>query len=151
MVRKDHRFQWSREETYRSRLEFLIGLMAHEAHHATKGHPKHFLRNDRVNRAEMEFRCNEAAQRAVADFHDDWPRLLPAIRTAMRRDRNRNKDREAKLKQKRLDPDLKLAKAQAQLKRWQAKHKTATTKLKKYRRMVKYHEGRVAARESACS
>ena len=53
MTVKDHRFKWSTAEVYNSRLEVLVGLMAHEAHHATGGQPSRFYKNGRIDNAAM--------------------------------------------------------------------------------------------------
>ena len=84
MIRKDLRFKWSTEEVYRSRLEFLVGIMAHEARHATLGSADAFRRNGRIDRAAMEFWCNQAAIEAVRAFREEWAMLKTRIRLSLR-------------------------------------------------------------------
>jgi len=145
---KDHRFQWSTEEVYRSRLELLVGIMAHEAHHATAGHPRFFRKNGRLDRATMEFRCNRAGQEAVEALRKDWLTLRAQIRGSMRRDRNRHIAAQERAVVRRADSTPKLLHGQTMLKRWQARLKLAGTKVKRYRRQVVYYEGRAAAKTS---
>jgi len=61
LMKKDRRFKWSTRHVLRSRLELLIYIMAHEAHHARGGSPSHFMKSGRLDRASMEYRCNAAA------------------------------------------------------------------------------------------
>lgn len=139
---KDKRFKWSQKEVYRSRLELLVFLVAHEAHHGTDdGHPFHnYGPNRRLRAASMEYRCNRAGLEAVRDFHDEWPRLFGEIKHEMR------KDRAWRTKAKSAVPRRKLAYANRMLKNWESKPDDRKThsKIRHYRRMVARHEDRIA-------
>jgi hypothetical protein len=145
LIRKDHRFKWSTEEVYRSRLEFLVGIMAHEARHATLGSADAFRRNGRIDRAAMEFRCNQAAIEAVRAFREEWAMLKTRIRLSLRAARRKEQVRMERKVLRRTDPGPKLVHAQVMLDRWQARLKMATAKVKRYRQKVRYYEGRAAA------
>ncbi len=149
MTRTDHRFKWATEELYQSRLELLVGLIAHETHHAMGGHPDHFRKGMRTDKAAMEFRCNRIAQETVAAFRVEWPCLRAKIKRAMRTDRDRRKARIEKLRARRADPRPKLVSARTMYKKWQGKAKLAATKMKKYRRQIQYYEGRAAAKTAS--
>lgn len=141
---KDHRFKWSRPEEYRNRLELLVMLIAHEAHHATAGHPAIFTTGNRTNVASMEFRCNDAGAKAVAAFRADWPMMRDAIRAAMLDERIKGKAMKMN-RERSKGPDVKREKAEAALAVWQRKLKLAALKVRKYRRRVGYYE-RAAAK-----
>lgn len=141
----DPRFKWSKPETYRSRLELLVALIAHEAHHATLGHPDRYRTGNavkKIDRASMEFRCNRAMGEAAAALHNEWPELRKAIYAAMRKARANKVTAQVR----KTDPTPKLAKAQDALAEWQRKAKLAATKIRKYRLRVRYYEGKVAAK-----
>lgn len=138
---KDTRFKWSQKEIFRSRLELLVFLVAHEAHHGTNdGHPFNNRRNGRVRAASMEYRCNQAGLEAVRDFHDEWPRLFGEIKREMR------KDRERRAKAKAATPRRRLAYARRMLQNWESKPDSRKTrsKIKHYHRMVTRHENQLA-------
>ena len=138
---KDKRFKWSQKEVFHSRLELLVFLVAHEAHHGTDdGHPFHNRRNGRERTASMEHRCNRAGLEAVRDFHDEWPRLFGEIKREMR------KDRERRTKAKSVTPRRKLAYAKRMLRGWESKPDScrARSKIRYYLRMATRHENRLA-------
>jgi hypothetical protein len=145
-TKKDHRFKWSVPFEFRSRLETLVYLIAHEAHHSTKGHPREFEKsNGRTDRAAMEFHCNNAGFEAVKALRIEWPTLRTKIYAAMRRERDRLKTSKQHDAIRRSDPTPKLLNARESLVTWRRKAKLAATKIKKYRRKVAYYEGRMAA------
>lgn len=151
MKHRDHRFAWSPEYEYRSRLEVLIMLIAHEAYHATGGHPKHFTAErtgqKRFDHDSMEFGCNEFAKTTIEAFRAEWRSVLrPRIVAAMRRERQAVANEKAKAAAKRSDPAPKLEQARMMFATWQRKAKFAATKMKKYRTRIRYYEGRVAAK-----
>ena len=87
---KDHRFKWSENHVLRTRLELLVYLLAHEAAHATTGHPDKYVEHradpqdvrdgldaTRVDRAGMEYHCNAKGYRIMEKFRAEWPRLRP--------------------------------------------------------------------------
>ena len=139
---KDKRFKWSQKEVYRSRLELLVFLIAHEAHHAGDGHPFKWYGPDRrrLRAASMEFRCNRAGLEAIRDFRDEWPRLFGEIKREIR------KDRERQTKAKAAVPRRKFTYAVRMLKNWETKSDSRKTrsKIQHYRRMVIRHENRIA-------
>lgn len=139
---KDKRFKWSQKEVYQSRLELLVFLIAHEAHHGTDdGHPfNNYGPNRRLRAASMEYRCNRAGLEAVRDFHDEWPKLFGEIKREMR------KDRERRTKAKSVTPRRKLAYAKRMLSSWESKpdSRKARSKITHYRRMVTSRENRLA-------
>lgn len=148
-TKKDHRFKWSVPFQLLSRVETLVYLIAHEAHHSTKGHPSKFeTTGGRTDRAGMEFRCNTAGFEAVKALRLEWPTLRTKIYTAMRRERDRLKASKQRKEVKRSDPTPKLIHAREAMATWQRKAKLAATKIKKYRRKVAYYEGRLAATSS---
>jgi len=142
---KDHRFGWSHVQEYRTRMEVLVMLIAHEAYHATGGHPERFKSGDRINRASMEYRCNKFADETIVKLRVEWPALRCRIYKAMRLDRQK----QATVRQRKADargPERKLQLAQQNLTKWESKAKRVQTALRKYRRKVKYYEGRMAAK-----
>lgn len=143
----DRRFQWAHQQTFRTRMEFLVMLLAHEAYHATGGHPGNFVTGNKINRASMEFRCNRFADEAVAALRVEWPTIRAAIYRAMRRDRERAKSMK-RVKADKRGPDHKLALAMAGLERWEKRERAARNRVKALRRKVKYYEGRVAAKRA---
>lgn len=141
---KDRRFQWSHSQHFRTRMEVLVMLLAHEAYHATHGHPDAHQSNGRTNRDLMEYRCNIFADETIAALRDEWLRLRKKIYTAMRKDRERQKQAKAQRAAKR-GPDHKLKLAQGNLGCWEKKLKYAQNKVKTYKKKVKYYSGRIAA------
>jgi hypothetical protein len=106
VVSGDQRFPDIRHGVeFRSTLDILIFVMAHEAHHATGGHPSNFksdlprLPTDpalrrRVERERqrdsllrMETACNAAGLRALLDFRAEWPGIRSALRQRLARTR----------------------------------------------------------------
>ena len=112
---KDHRFQWSENQTFRTRLELLVFLLAHEAVHATSGHPNEYREKGRTDKAGMEFHCDTRGYRIMQKFHEAWPTIRPLVYAAMRKSRDM-KLRKAKA---RHDPFPKLALSQEHLTDWQ--------------------------------
>jgi hypothetical protein len=169
---KDHRYQWAVEHTLDNRLESLVYLIAHEAYHATGGHPKNFRvlprgfilpgtnrppqpgielqraleRHGYTNNASMEFRCNQFGMETVVAFREVWrTELKLKVVKAMRKARERRKAEKAKAanrRQAKSSPNLKLEAARKRLVVWQAKLKRAETAVKKYTRKVRYYERR---------
>jgi len=143
---RDHRFKWACEEVYRSRLEVLVGLMGHELEHAMEGRPQRFLTNGRIDRARMEFHCNQAGQRAVEALRRDWPVLRTRIKRALHDERRHRSAAKLASHARCHDPERKLVHAQQKLKQWGARLKLAQTKVRRYRRQVAYYERRAAAK-----
>lgn len=138
---KDHRFKWSDTQSFRSRLELLVFLLAHEACHATTGHPNHHRLGDgRADTAGMEFHCNAKGYRIMEMFRQEWPKLRSLIYAAMRRARRQHVTEIARKVAKRSDPGPKLALAEKRLKEWSRKKKLAETKIRKYRKQVRYYQ-----------
>lgn len=138
------RYQWSRPYLLANRIEAFVYLVSHEAAHATIGNPGRFRKpNGRCDDALMESACETFAQGTVDAFRLSWPAVLRhRVIAAARKHRASKRVK----KSRRADPSPKLAHAQGLLDKWQSKLKRAQTAIKKYRRQVKYYEGRVAAR-----
>lgn len=147
LFNKDHRFKWSENQTFLTRLELLVFLIAHEACHATTGHPDQYREAGQKDVAGMEFHCNAKGYRIIEQFHQEWPTFRPLIYAAMRKERAK-KQRKTKA---RFDPNPKLALAQLRLADWQRRQRAANNKVKKYARQVKYYQGKLAARSSGSS
>lgn len=145
---KDHRFKWSKPEEYHNRMEVLVMLLAHEAHHATQGHPDRFKVGHAINRDAMEYQCNAAGAgaAAVAAMRVEFPAIRDAIRKAMAAERGKVKVAKATAAVRRTDPSPKRDKMQAMLAKWQRKAKLAAGKVRLYSRKVRYYEGRMAAK-----
>lgn len=140
----DPRFKHATTHRLNSRVELLVYLLAHEAHHATGGRPSEYARScpsgSRVDKASMEFDCNLAAYRAVRAFRMDWSRLRPQILAAVRKDRSKKTGHI-----KRLSSEFtKLRAAEQTVKRWERKLKLAQTKVKKYRKKVGHYRSKAA-------
>lgn len=152
---RDTRWAHSPTQIINSRLEHLVFILAHEAAHATIGHPNKFFRKERIGHSKlrfdeeaMEFACNRFGMETVEALRKEWPaRLRAQVYEACRADRRKRKD---KSEQKR-DPNLKLQRAQANLDRWLRRQKLVNTKIRRYKKAVIYYEGRVAAFGSASS
>ena len=144
---KDQRFQWSATHEVNNRLELWVYLIAHEAYHALPESRDRREPGSRKSqsRSSDEYKANEFANAAVAAFRVEWPKALKArTRRAIRADRDkaiRAKERKASAR----GPQTRLARAQANMANWERKAKRARTAIKKYRRQVRYYEGRVAA------
>ena len=161
LTNKDHRFKWSDTQTYRTRLELLVFLLAHEACHATSGHPNEYkdranpedvhigIARDRIDRAGMEFHCDAKGYRIMQKFHDEWPRLRPLIYAAMRKIRQKKLAKRAKFLAARQDFSGKQEHAQELLKKWQSRRKAADTKVKKYLRQLRYYQRKIEGRMAA--
>ncbi len=129
--------------TVRNRLEGLVFLVAHEARHATDENAQ--IRRDRGH-ASMENDCNRHGERLVEKFRVAWPKTLRAqVAKEIRLDRERAKRAKAQ-RASAKSPEMKLRRAQANLSAWEAKAKRAANAMKKYRRQVRYYQGRVAAK-----
>ncbi|MBP7936867.1 MAG: hypothetical protein KA354_19675 [Phycisphaerae bacterium] len=140
LLTKDHRFKGAMEEIYRSRLDVLVGLMAHEAHHATDGHPDHFSHGGRIERAAMEFRCNQVAQEAVTAFRVEWLGLRGRIKRAMQAERDRKQARCPRLRAaRRYNPDRKSAQSRTALGKPQNQAKLVGVKVREYQRRADYY------------
>jgi len=149
-IHKDHRFQWSEDQTFRSRLEILVYLIAHEATHATTGHPSEYRGTDgRKETASMEFHCNARGYRILEKFREAWPKIRPLIYAAMRKTHQRQTANIVKHATRRPDPAPKLALAQKRIKEWTRKKKFAETKIRKYTRRIRYYERKVQLRPTA--
>jgi hypothetical protein len=133
-------FKYSQRYEIRSRLELLVSIIAHEAHHATGGHPSKWP----GDRRGMEYACMRAADEAVKEFRKQWPKMYKRFRAVMRTERDREQRQRMKIKPQR-DPNAKLQRAQENLDRWMRAHKYAANKIKKYTKQVKYYSGRAAA------
>lgn len=146
---KDPRFKQAPTYSYRSRLELLVMLLAHEAHHAVEGHPDGYRKKGqhgyRIDREAMEYDCNLAGHRAVEAFRQEWPQIRTKIMAAMREERRRTRAEREKRLQRRCDPGPKILAAEAMLDKWRRKLKLAQTKVKKYQRKLAYHKSRLAA------
>jgi hypothetical protein len=143
---KDRRFQWSEEVVYRTRMELLVALMAHEAYHATGGNRDVFRSSKgRIARADMEFQCNRFAMKTVEALRQEWPVLRSKIYRAMRQEREKKRS----LGIRRRDPVGKLQHAMDQLSNWQRRRKLAETKIRKYRRRIAYYRRLVAPTDQA--
>jgi len=144
---KDFRFAWSTAPLINNRIELLVGILAHETCHATDGNPRKFINSisGSLDRARMENTCNLAADRVVRAFRIEWPTLRPRIVAATRKERATQKRQKERKKAIRHDPGPKLQHVLDLLKKWESKRKTCETKIKAYKRKVKYYEGRVAA------
>ncbi len=128
MTIRDRRYRWAQEETYRSRVELLVSLMAHEAHHAAAGHPDNFRKNGRVNRASMEFRCNQAGMAAVEAFRAEWPALRKKIKRGLRRERRQRAAALTDCSVSVADP----SRVKRKLAEWRRRHAIAETTLGVY-------------------
>lgn len=96
---RDWRFSFAEEEIYYNRIECLVALMAHEAHHATDGHPSKWVdARGRVRRAEMEFECNRRAQQAAVDLRGQWEELKERIVEEMRLERQARRRRRVRMR-----------------------------------------------------
>ncbi len=114
---------------FRSRLELLVFLLAHEAHHAVD--------DARGKVAEQD--ANDAGMRAVIALRDSWREYwLPALRYEARQARNRQAAAAPSAEKKMLH-------AQQLLASWQRRQKAAANKVKAYQKKVRYYEGRIAA------
>lgn len=143
-VKKDRRLKDASEHSLNSPMEILVYLLAHEAYHATGGHPGQYRKPDggKVDKQMMEWDCNHVAMRAVESFRAEWPTIRGAIYAAMRAERNKKHAKH----ERRADPSPKLVAAETALEKWRRKLKLAQTKIRKYQRKVKYYGGLVAAK-----
>ena len=142
---KDPRFKWSASHQIQNRLEHFVFLIAHEAYHASGGHPSLFKNpNGTTNADSMEFRCNDFGHQTVIAFREYWKTTLKAkVRAALRKSRDRveaAKQQKVEAKMAKTDPNVKLTAAQQSLAMWEKKLKLAQTKVKKYQRLVKLYE-----------
>ncbi len=121
-----------------SSVATLAFLIRHEIAHArgAEGHRQEYLKGGKIDRASMEDACNEAAGRFVRALAMDFPAVLAEWVRLARRARPARVDRTS----------LTLAKHQDALEAWTKKLKTAQTKVKKYRSLVRGTERRLAAR-----
>ncbi len=125
-----HRYPWAGktrsnfpEQVHRSRLELLVGIMAHECRHTS---------------TYDEITCEHTENRVVEYFRQEWPTIRAQLKAA---------GREARIAKPMPDlTDKKLAAATAAMERWQRKAKLARTKIRKYERQVRYYSGRIAAK-----
>lgn len=145
---KDSRFVWSAEQKWSGPIETLVFLMAHEAWHATGGHPRHFRNKGRTDAASMEYRCNKFGIEAVEAFRAEWPTLKLKVRREIQRLKCRKIKAKASKAAKR-GPNHKLALAQSNLDNWNRKLRFAENKVKAYQRKVKLFQCRQRAAATA--
>ena len=140
-TRVDHRFKGAFPEEYGSRLELLVSLIAHEAHHATDGNRGEYRDplTGRVDNVAMELSCNRAGLDAVDALRREWPRLRGQIVARMRRARRGQGRAVTPTGAARLEHALRL------LTLWQRREKFAANKVKKYGALAR-RRARVAAK-----
>lgn len=154
MVRNDWRMKWSREQTFRCRLELFVFLVAHEAMHATSGHPskwsrrvrdKHGLMHTRCNTQSMENHCNTRGHEIMTEWREEWRRKL---RAQYRRAVARRRATLVKAKAPKPKPtsDEKIEHTLKLIGQWETKQKRAATYIKKYRRRLRALERHAAKR-----
>ena len=123
----------------KTRLELLIFLMAHEAHHACGGNPRHWQTkgNGRTNNKEMEIDCNDEGAIAVQEFRLAWPKFMAKWRAKLKK-HSQDAKPEAVIEKKHALIACKIL-------TWEKKAKRANTALKKYRRQLLRYETKLAA------
>ena len=143
-LHKDYRFK--SDDVFpipHSPVAVLAFLIRHELEHANDGHPSKFRKESRVKRYDMEFICNATASEWVLGLREQWPAIRKEWLALARKERNK----------KRRDPEERTrrnhARRLALLATWERALKTASTKVKKYRRAVKAAETRMAAAQGA--
>lgn len=126
------------EFVLRSRLELLVYLLAHEAHHATGGNRSKFKTAlGRIDRRAMEIECNEEAAIAVQQFRIQFPDFVKRWRFILKRQAVAE------------SPTVKIAQKRSHIARkieqWESRAKRAANAMKKYRKQLRYYDGRLAA------
>ena len=134
----DGRMKWTSEHRLTGNMESFVYLISHEAHHATKGHPREFRNSKgRVNKQSMEWWCNHWAHKTVVAFRKEWPRFKKQVARNFRRTIKARKateraaERRIDAKKYRMTDEFKLATARKLLRQWETKRKLAATKTKK--------------------
>lgn len=149
---KDHRFKHHDEHVMTGNIEAFVYIVAHEAFHATEGHPDKFTKNGRCDKVSMEWWCDHWAYRVVKKFRTEWPKTLRRqvasnFRRSIRARRTRERQHLKRLAdaKHRLSDEYKLATARKLLKQWETKRKLASTKVRKYRQRVRYYDRKAAS------
>lgn len=147
---KDGRMKHSERHELRSSVEWFIYIVAHEAYHATKGHPTEFRKGSRTDVQSMEWWCNHWAYNIVIHYRLNRRKLMAQVKRNLRRTKRarqakeRQQERVQAAKDHRKTDDYKLVNAQRLLKQWEAKRKLAATKVKKYRNRIRHLERKAA-------
>lgn len=135
---KEWRFKrLAHEFEIRSRLELLIFLLAHEAHHANGGNRENWRKNGRVDRVSMEHDCNEEGALAVKEFRQNWEYFRSKFQEKLRR--IKKSKRKPTTVEKR---DALYERRLALLNQWERKLKAAQNKVKKYSSLVRRYESK---------
>ena len=143
-VHKDHRFKWSKEFEFKSRVEFFVFLIAHEAYHSVLW----YKRKSKV--AENEFLCNDFGYGVVKKFRVEWPKLKVKIKRSLLREHKKMKtekqwqkkllQKKQEVKLKKNTTEYKLEKVEKLLDKWEKNKKNAENKIAFYKKKVSRFE-----------
>lgn len=152
---KDHRYKWSPEFEFKSRIEVFVFLLAHEAFHSVKAND-----GKKEKKCEEEFFCDDFAFRIVKKFRIEWYNLKEKIKKQFRKELNVKKREIKNLKKKTIQkeelkkkqigrktekrtPEYKLKKFTMLLNKWEKKQKVSNEKVKFYRAKVKHFQQKI--------
>jgi len=153
---RDHRFKWSAEFEFLSRVEVFVYLLAHEAKHSLDFHE---FKNDQ-KRDKKEFYCNDVASNVVKKFRKEWPILKVNVKKLfakelkakkrkladIEKEKNRKDELKKKQKERKVEkrtPQYKLEKYTKLLDKWKKQLKTSQDKVKFYKAKVKHFQKKV--------
>lgn len=122
-----------------SRLELLIFLLAHEAHHANGGNRRNFIRSGRIDRKSMEIECNDHGRIIVEYFRANRKYFFSLLRDVYRKHYYETCVR----KEPALKAKVKLEKLVVLRDKWTRKEVSVQKKIAKYNKQIRYYEKRI--------